>query len=148
MKLHRIVVGFDGSQTALEALDAAAQLIAPEGTIHIVVAFHLPSSSDTAQLLNELPAEFRDSFNPLQQPEADMQQAALYLDKRNISHDEHLVNDHPAAAILDVADSVDAELIIVGSRGMSRSTRFLRGSVSTRVASHSTRSFMVVHDTE
>lgn len=148
MKLHTIVVGFDGSPTALEALDAATQLIAPEGTIHVVVAFHLPSASDTAQVLSELPAEFRDNYNPLEQPEAEMQRAVLHLQRCNVAYEEHLVNENPAAAILDVADSVDAELIVVGSRGMSRSTRFLRGSVSTRVASHSARSFMVIHDAD
>lgn len=146
MKLDTIVVGFDGSPTASRALDAAAELISPEGTVHVVVAFHLPSASDTAQVLAELPPEFRDNYNPLQGPEADMQRAALHLDQVGVTYEQHLIKDHPAAAILDVADNVDAQMIVVGSRGMSRSTRFLRGSVSSRVASHSTRSFMVVHD--
>ena len=58
----------------------------------------------------------------------------------------HFVEDHPAVAILDVADEVGAEMIIVGSRGLGRTTRFLRGSVSSRVASHAKTSFMVIHD--
>ncbi len=48
----------------------------------------------------------------------------------------------PARAILDVA----ADLIIVGSRGLAHGTRFLRGSVSSRIANHAQTSFLVIHD--
>ncbi len=146
MKLNTIVVGFDGSPTALDALNAAVELVSDEGTVHVVCAFRLPSAGEAAEVLAELPDEFQETYNPLERPEADMQRATSYLKERGVRYEEHLVKDHPAAAIIDVADEVDAELIIVGSRGMSRSTRFLRGSVSPRVASHATRSFMVVHD--
>ncbi len=146
MKLQTIVVGFDGSPTAVRALDTAAQLVDGEGTVHVVTAFRLPSAADTAGILAQLPEEFRINYNPTAAPEADLQQAATFLAQRGVSFDLHLVDDHAASAIMDIADQVDAQLIIVGSRGMSRSTRYLRGSVSTRVAAHSARSFMVVHD--
>lgn len=146
MKLETIVVGFDGSPTALRALDTAVQLVADTGAVHVVTAFRVPSAADTADLLAQLPEEFRLSYNPTAMPEADLQRAATFLADQGVRCVPHLVDDHPAAAIMDIADQVDAQLIIVGSRGMSRSTRFLRGSVSTRVAAHTTRSFMVVHD--
>ena len=57
----------------------------------------------------------------------------------------HLVEDDPASAILDTADDVEADLVVVGSRGLGRATRFLRGSVSSKVASHAKRSVLVVH---
>ncbi|MEZ5375050.1 MAG: universal stress protein [Acidimicrobiales bacterium] len=148
MKLDTIVVGFDGSPTALRALDTAAQLVADTGVVHVVTAFRLPSAGDTAGLLAQMPEEFRINYNPTAAPEADLLRAATFLADRKVDCQPHLVDDHPASAILDIADQVDAQLIIVGSRGMSRSTRFLRGSVSTRIASHSARSFMVVHDEE
>ncbi len=148
MKLDTIVVGFDGSPTALAALDTAAQLASEKGTVHVVSAFDIPSPTDTAELLAQLPEEFRLSYNPTAAPEADLSRAATFLAERGVAYDLHLVDDHPAAAILDVADQVEAELIVVGSRGLSRPTRFLRGSVSTRVASHSKRSFLVVHDAD
>jgi nucleotide-binding universal stress UspA family protein len=49
---------------------------------------------------------------------------------------------------LQVAEDVDADLIVVGSRGLGRGTRFLRGSVSTRVAGHAKTSFLVIHDND
>ena len=41
---------------------------------------------------------------------------------------------------------VDAELVIVGSRGMGRVSGLLRGSVSSHVAAHAPHSFMVIHE--
>lgn len=57
----------------------------------------------------------------------------------------HLMVDDPATAILDVAKTVSADLVVVGSRGMSRFARFVRGSVSARVAAHAPHSVLVVH---
>ena len=60
----------------------------------------------------------------------------------------HLIEGHPAEVLLDLADETGADLIVVGSRGIRHGTRFLRGSVSSRVASHATTSFLVVHHDE
>ena len=75
-----------------------------------------------------------------------MQEAEEFLAKRGIDHKGHFIADHPASAILDVADDVGASMIIVGSRGLGRGTRSIRGSVSSRIANHAKTSFMVIHD--
>ena len=69
-----------------------------------------------------------------------------FLEAAGVGTKGHFVEDHPAAAILEVANEIGADLIIVGSRGLGRATRFLRGSVSTRVADHAETSFMVIQD--
>ena len=62
------------------------------------------------------------------------------------------IGDNPMyrAAVMSFqryADRVDADLIVVGARGLSALRRFVRGSVSTRVAHHSTRDVLIVeHD--
>ncbi len=146
MKLKTIVVGFDGSPTALEALDAAANLIAEDGTVHVVTAYRVPSPGETTRVLAHLPEEFRTGFDPIAGPQGDLDHAVAHLRERGVTTDAHLVDEHPASAIMDIADRVDADLIVVGSRGLSRPTRFVRGSVSSRIAAHATRSFMVIHD--
>ena len=57
-------------------------------------------------------------------------------------------SSHGAAeAILDVATEVDADLIIVGARGLGALGRFIRGSVSTKVAHHAPCNVLIVeHD--
>ena len=140
-----IVVGFDGSANARDAVETAADVLAPGGTVHAVVAYRLPSVSETERLWNELPAEFRADFDVLAGPESLHDEVVALLESLGVKAVGHLVEGDPASAILDTADDVDADLVVVGSRGLGRATRFLRGSVSSKVASHAKRSVLVVH---
>lgn len=51
----------------------------------------------------------------------------------------------PWERIVEVADAVDAGLIVIGSRGRTGLQRALLGSVAAAVAQHSARSVMIVH---
>ena len=46
--------------------------------------------------------------------------------------------------ILRIADSENNDLVIVGSRGLSKVKSFLIGSVSSRVARYSKRSVLII----
>ena len=146
MKMDAVVVGFDGSSNAELALDAAAEIVAPGGTVHVVTAFHAPAQHEVAEVIAALPDEFKHTYDLLATPRGHLRTAELHLEGRGVDHKGHFVEDDPASAILDVADVVDADLIVVGSRGLGRGTRFLRGSVSSRVAGHADRSFLIVRD--
>lgn len=145
MHVQTIVVGIDGSPNAREALNAALDMVAEDGKVHVVSAFHAPSAAETSRVLAALPPEFHDTYDPLAASHAHLHDAEALMAARGIDGHGHFVEDHPAAAILDVADQVDADLIILGSRGMGRTTRFLRGSVSARVANRAKTSFLVIH---
>lgn len=143
-----VVVGFDGSEHAHKALEAAAEIVADGGIVHVVTAYDPPSARQVAEIIASLPEEFRDAFDLLASARSYLEQAESYLGRVGVDHKGHFVDGHPAHAILEVADDVDADLIIVGSRGIGRGTRMIRGSVSARVASHATTSFLVIHDHE
>jgi hypothetical protein len=68
MKVQTIVVGFDGSPNAHQALEAAIELVTLDGVVRVVTAFHSPSAGETSQMLSALPKEFRDNYDPLQVP--------------------------------------------------------------------------------
>ena len=53
----------------------------------------------------------------------------------------------PADAILDVAEEQNADLIIVGNKGMSGAKRFLLGSVPNKVSHHAPCSVMIIRTT-
>ena len=146
MKADTIVVGFDGSDNSHRALEAAMELISEQGIVHVVTAFHMRSAAQTAEMMASLPEEFRGSFDLMEGPRTHLHDAETLLAQAGVDHKGHLVEDDPASAILDLADDVGADLVIVGSRGLGRVARFLRGSVSTRVASHARTSFLVVTD--
>jgi len=146
VKVRTIVVGFDGSDNSRRALDVSIDLVSDDGVVHVVTAYEAPSSGEVSRLLDAMPEEFRGSFDILSGPRTHLHDATSILEERGIDHKGHFISGHAAGAILDVADEVDADMIIVGSRGLGRATRFIRGSVSTRVATHAKASFMVIHD--
>ncbi len=146
MKVETIAVGYDGSSNAQLALEAAADMAGANGVVHVVSAYTTPSSSQISQIEAAMPDEFRGNFDWLATPRSLLRDAERFLEDRGIDYKGHFVQDGPANAILDTAEAVDADMIIVGSRGLGRGTRFLRGSVSSRIAGHAKRSFMVIHE--
>ena len=53
----------------------------------------------------------------------------------------------PADAILDTAEEQNADLIIVGNKGMTGAKRFLLGSVPNKVSHHAPCSVLIVRTT-
>ena len=53
----------------------------------------------------------------------------------------------PADAILDVAEEQEADLIIVGNKGMTGAKRFLLGSVPNKVSHHAPCSVLIIRTT-
>ena len=148
MKAQRIVVGYDGSANARKALDAAIDHIGEGGTIHVVTAQREGSELELARIMAQLPEEFHGAFDTTATPRGYLRDAEMMLDRRGVAHVGHFVDDRPASAILDIADEVDADLIVVGSRGLGPVGRFVHGSVSSRVANHATTSIMIVRADE
>ena len=52
-----------------------------------------------------------------------------------------------ADAILDVAEEREADLIVVGNKGMTGAKRFLLGSVPNQVSHHAPCSVMIIRTT-
>jgi nucleotide-binding universal stress UspA family protein len=146
MPYHTVVVGYDGSGDADRAVEAAADQVGPDGTVHVVTAFHPEPDNRLVEHLRQLPEEFRYVYDE-DAVEKQRQQAALaMLQERGVDCEGHVVPDDPAVAILDVAQREGADLVVVGSRGLGGMKRFLRGSVSARVAAHAPMSVLIVQD--
>ncbi len=146
---ERIVVGTDGSKQSLDAVRTAAQLAKLNSVdhIHVVTACTAHSSYDMHLMEAELPAEFRDLIDPHMTARERFTEAANTARPFGVGLIEHEKPGGAASAILDVAKAVDADLIVVGARGLGAVGRFLRGSVSTRVAHHSPCNVLIVeHD--
>ena len=53
----------------------------------------------------------------------------------------------PADAILDVAEEQEADLVVVGNKGMTGAKRFLLGSVPNKVSHHAPCSVLIIRTT-
>ncbi|MEO1063583.1 MAG: universal stress protein [Actinomycetota bacterium] len=143
---ERIVVGTDGSPHSRQAIRRAAELASSQGVgeIHVVAATHVLAPHEMGRLRHELPEEFQHLVDQDFESEArlgDAEAIAAEFGVRGIGHDSQ---SSPAEAILAAAEECDADLIVVGARGLGPIGRFVRGSVSTKVAHHSPCDVLIV----
>lgn len=146
---EHIVVGTDGSARAADAVERAAQLAMAVGTkeLHVVSACHPMPNPEMERMRRELPEEFHDVIDPEINALNHIAQAERTIGGKPVRTVPHPMVGNAAEAILDVAAEVDADLIVVGARGLGPIGRFVRGSVSTRVAHHAWCDVLIVeHD--
>jgi nucleotide-binding universal stress UspA family protein len=124
-RVRRIVIGYDGSDTARRALERAAELAPSAANVVIVTAAPLLYPGRRAG----------DIVDPDDSEEAQrlLQEARDELQRRGIRVQTHEAAGDPGEAIIEEARDSDADVVIVGTRGRSRVVRLLRGSVSTKV---------------
>jgi len=139
----KIVVGTDGSPTALKAVQHAASLAAATGArLHIaMVTPSIPMVVAPDMLIAS--AEWTDATK--QATHTALESAAATAAASGAEVSIHQLAGDPADALLGLCEEIDADLLVVGSRGMQGARRFLLGSVSSRCAHHADRSVLIVH---
>jgi nucleotide-binding universal stress UspA family protein len=85
--------------------------------------------------------------NPREDVDATLRQAADRLEEAGVKAETYAREGDPADAILDVAEEQNADLIIVGNKGMTGAKRFLLGSVPNKVSHHAPCSVMIIRTT-
>lgn len=140
----KIVVGTDGSPTSLKAVAHAASLAAATGA-HLHIAMVTPSIPVVVapDMLLLASAEWTDATD--QATRAALDSAAEAAAAVGAEATTHQLSGDPADALLGLCDDIDADLLVVGNRGMHGARRFLLGSVSSRCAHHANRSVLIVH---
>jgi nucleotide-binding universal stress UspA family protein len=120
----RIVAGYDGSDSSLDALSwAVRQAILTGSTLEVVMTWEWPTSYGWA-------VPIPDDFDP----ESDVRKvldtaiAGLLADHPDLKVESRLINGHPAPALVDASEGAD--LLVVGSRGHGEFVGMLVGSVS------------------
>jgi nucleotide-binding universal stress UspA family protein len=143
---NNIVVGTDGSSTAKQAVRQAAELAKVGGAkLHLVSAYRPPS-----QVAAFGPGLDAILVNPPSDDEVRVEvesvlaQAARESEGEGVTVERYVVPGNAAEAILEVAESQGADLVVVGSRGMGGARRFL-GSVPNSVSHHANCSVLIVH---
>lgn len=134
-----IVVGVDGSATSRGAMMKAADLAKLTGArVHLVTASVKgrlaelvaiePIGAGMVETLRQAEAEISSASEQM------LKTAAEELRALGVDVETSLVEDDPADAIVGVAESVGADLIVVGNKGMRGAKRFVLGSVPNAVA--------------
>jgi nucleotide-binding universal stress UspA family protein len=144
-----IVVGTDGSETAKEAVRQAGELAKAVGARVLLVSAYEPvPESRLRQEATEVPADVSWMVNPREDVQAVLDAEAERIQGNGVPEVETFAREgDPADAILDVAEEKDADLIVVGNKGMTGARRFLLGSVPNKVSHHAPCNVMIVRTT-
>jgi nucleotide-binding universal stress UspA family protein len=144
----RIVVGTDGSETAGEAVRQAVDLAKLTGAeLSIVSAYAPVNDRRVKDTQNEAPADVQYELGPREDVNLVLDAAAAAARKDGVEVQTHPVEGEPAEAILNVAEDTNADLIVVGNKGMTGARRFLLGSVPNNVSHHAPCSVIIVRTT-
>jgi nucleotide-binding universal stress UspA family protein len=144
----RMVVGTDGSDTAEEAVRQAIDLARLTGaTLSVVSAFQPVSGRRVRGEAEGAPADIANQIGPREDVNLVLDAAAAKARAAGVEVQTHPVQADPADAILNVAEEVDADLIVVGNKGMTGARRYLLGSVPNNVSHHAPCSVIIVRTT-
>jgi len=143
----RIVVGTDGSPTANEAVRHAASLAKATGaTLHIVHAFQpTPAMASIGIDAGAAALAAGSAEEAERQARAVLDQSTKVAQEEGATAEGHLAATDPASALLDTAERLDADLLVVGNKGMSGVKRFVLGSVPNKVSHHAPCSLLIVN---
>jgi nucleotide-binding universal stress UspA family protein len=140
-----IVVGTDGSDTAAQATAQAVDLARMLGArIRLVSAYEPVSDRRLREERRETPEDLQWAITPREDVEAVLEAAAATARESGVDVEVFARQGDPAEAILDVAEESEADLIVVGNKGMVGTRRFLLGSVPNTVSHKAPCSVLIV----
>ena len=147
MSFQSIVVGTDGSETAKKAVEQAAELAKQGGgELHIVMSAATVPESRLRSERAGVPDDVAHSVGPTEDTEADLKEVASKYEGDLKVH-THAKTGDPADAIISVAESNRADLIVVGNKGMTGAKRFFLGAVPNKISHHAPCSVLIVRTT-
>jgi nucleotide-binding universal stress UspA family protein len=140
-----IVVGTDGSPSAERAVEHAIDQAAADGARLVVVTAY--EGHDRGRELDpRAPDEVRWMLADPNEAERHARRGRQLAAERGVSDVVvQALEGDPADELLEAADTFGADLIVVGSVGLTSSARFLLGSVASSVLHHAPCDVLVVH---
>jgi nucleotide-binding universal stress UspA family protein len=135
--MKRVLVGFDGSEGAENALNKAMMTIDDDGELILLAIIPLPSDRN---LLDQ------KTYELIKLRAHTMINSVIY----DIGSHGFTINgmvkegEDIAALIIDVANELRCDLIVLGSRGSSTLGKYPIGSVANKVVQYAAKPVMVV----
>jgi nucleotide-binding universal stress UspA family protein len=158
----KMLVGTDGSPTAMRALDVACDFGAKLGNqVACVCAYQPPTERELEHFRSDpsdpiaqwsagnlekgTPEEFRWRIAGAAQAEDILERAAEHADQRGVQAEAHAIKGNAAEVLITFAEKEDVDLIAVGSVGMTGPKRFMLGNVPNRVSHHAPTDVLIIH---
>ncbi len=158
---RKILVGTDGSPTAMRAVDMAAELAMCVGTgLSIVCVYEPPTEHELQQLradpndpvaqwniggdVRSIPEEFKWTIAGATEAEDVLDRSVEHATKVGVDAEVEAIRGNPAEELIACAQRGDFDLIAVGSVGMSGAKRFMLGNVPHRISHHAPTDVLIL----
>ncbi|MFH5185891.1 universal stress protein [Paenibacillus sp. TAB 01] len=140
---RKIVVAYDGSETAKHALDEAIGIkrIFEDSILEVIHVYQIAAAVLGDALVTN-PAIVQNEL--YEAAEAITEEARQAIVRYPMATARLLEGGPPARVILDYAEANGFELLIVGSRGLGTFKELLLGSVSNEIVQHAKIPVLVV----
>lgn len=150
MKYGVVVVGTDGSDSALGAVDRATEVAVAAGALLLVVcAFSAMSRREQAVSSAQLGDTRFQEVIGRDAAESALAESQKRADEGGASHVEtRLVEGDAVHVLLQVAEERAADLIVVGNRGINTKLGRILGSVPSVVSQRAPCDVLIVHTVE
>lgn len=126
--VETVIIATDGSRASLDALSFATSTmdLSRSKRVEVISVMQTSSSADKEKAAKSTAA------------------AKAILEKSDVRAIETVREGDPATAIVNAANRTDANLVVIGSRGLSGLKEKLLGSVSREVAEHTSCPVLIV----
>src|SRR2546422_1079138 len=143
--IETIAVGTDGSETASKAVDFALDLAVKYGSHVVVASSYRPVREDRLrQEQRDAPTDIQWSINPMEEVNSTLRTVEEKAKARGLETTSEAREGDPADVLCDIAEAHNADLLVVGNKGMER--RVL-GSVPNSVSHKAPCSVVIVKTT-
>ena len=141
-----VVVGTDGSDSSLRAVDRAAAIAAQSGAKMFIATAYFPQHDDAraADLLKDEGYKTTGAA-PIYAILKEAHERAQAAGAKDV--EERSIVGAPVDALVELAEEVDADLLVVGNVGLSTITGRLLGSVPANVSRRAKTDVLIVHTT-
>jgi nucleotide-binding universal stress UspA family protein len=143
---HTVVAGTDGSDSSLHAVDRTGAIAGGDGAKLIVATAYLPADDDTRaeDILKDEGYKVVGAA-PIYAILRGARDRAKAAGAQDI--EERAIRAAPVDALVDLAEEVDADLMVVGKVGLNTIAGRLLGSVPATVSRRARCDVFIVHTT-
>lgn len=138
----KILLAYDGSDHADKAIERAAMLAGKLDAALTVISVTPDLCLPSTELSMEQCEDITRAYG--REAESAMGKVRKTLSARGIAAEMLIVNGEAVESILKSAESIGADLIVLGSRGRRGAARMLLGSVSSKVAEYAKCDVLIV----
>jgi nucleotide-binding universal stress UspA family protein len=143
-----VVVGTDGSESSLRAVDRAGSIAADHGAKLIIATAHLPVSEEKGRYAIPPGSTHGEDYRLVGEAPyyAILREAAIRARKAGAKDvEEKSIVGAPITALVHLAEESSADLLVIGNVGLSSVAGRLLGSVPSEVSRKAKTDVLIVH---